>query len=107
MKEVSEMNITITKPALQWFKDEFSFADEGKHYIRLFARYGGCGSIQSGFSLGITQEPPAQIGAETTVDGIIFYIEEADIWYFNDHDVTIKYSRKLDEIEFVHQKSEG
>ncbi|BAB05971.1 HesB/YadR/YfhF family protein [Halalkalibacterium halodurans] len=95
------MNIQITKPALQWFKDEFGL--EGGENIRFYARYGGCGSIQSGFSLGISQETPKEIGAKSEVDGVTFYIENEDLWYFKDLDLKVKYSRKYDEIEFVYE----
>ncbi|MFC0471826.1 HesB/YadR/YfhF family protein [Halalkalibacter kiskunsagensis] len=97
------MNIQITKPALQWFKDELDIKGEGE-FIRFFARYGGCGSIQSGFSLGISQEKPSIIGTKEEIDGIIFFIEEDDLWYFKGHDLKVKYSRKHDEIEFVYEE---
>ncbi|WP_062047204.1 HesB/YadR/YfhF family protein [Bacillus sp. JCM 19034] len=98
------MNIEVTKPAIQWFKDEFDLNKEHP-YIRIFARYGGCGSLQSGFSLGISAERPNKIGAKTEVDGIIFYIEEQDLWYFDNHHLKVKYSRKHQEIEFVYEQS--
>ncbi|WP_332694656.1 HesB/YadR/YfhF family protein [Halalkalibacter lacteus] len=97
------MNIQITKPALQWFKDELDIKEEGE-YIRFFARYGGCGSIQSGFSLGVSQEQPSIIGSQEVVDGITFFIEEEDLWYFKGLDLKVKYSRKNEEIEFVYEE---
>ncbi|MCL7747409.1 MULTISPECIES: HesB/YadR/YfhF family protein [Halalkalibacter] len=99
------MNIQITKPALQWFKEELNLKGEGE-YVRFFARYGGCGSIQSGFSLGINQETPSVIGAKEEVDGITFFIEEEDLWYFKGHDLKVKYSRKNEEIDFVYEVQE-
>ncbi|MBP3952930.1 HesB/YadR/YfhF family protein [Bacillus suaedae] len=96
------MNIQITKPALQWFKDEFNLKGEGE-YIRFFARYGGCGSIQSGFSLGISQESPSVVGTQVEEDGTIFFIEEKDLWYFKNQNLKVKYSRKNEEIEFVYE----
>lgn len=98
-----QLDIQITKPALAWFKEEFQLQGEGE-YIRFFARYGGCGNIQSGFSLGISQDPPVKIGTKAEVDGIIFYIEEKDLWYFKNLDLKVKYSRKFDEIEFVYEE---
>ncbi|WP_227936088.1 HesB/YadR/YfhF family protein [Alkalihalobacillus deserti] len=99
------MNIQITKPAIQWFKDELNLKGEGE-YVRFFARYGGCGSIQSGFSLGITHETetPFSIGAKEEVEGLIFVIAEEDIWYFKGYDLKVKYSRRNEEIEFVYEE---
>lgn len=92
------VNIEITKPALRWFKEQF---DGSEHKtIRFFARYGGCGSFQSGFSLGISQEQPDQPLAEVTIEDFRFFVEEQDAWYFNQHDLKVKYSRTNDEIEF-------
>ncbi|GAE35756.1 HesB/YadR/YfhF family protein [Halalkalibacter akibai] len=100
------MNIQVTKPALQWFKDEFNLKEKDE-YIRFFARYGGCGSIQSGFSLGIhhEEEKPVSVGAREETDGIVFFIAEEDIWYFKGYDLKVKYSRKNEEIEFVYEES--
>jgi uncharacterized protein YneR len=104
-KGVTSLNIQVTKPAIQWFKDEFGIKDEGE-YIRFFARYGGCGSIQSGFSLGISheQEKPETMGVQEVTDGLTFYIAEEDIWYFKGYNLKVKYSRKNNEIEFVYEE---
>ncbi|MCM2674620.1 HesB/YadR/YfhF family protein [Alkalicoccobacillus plakortidis] len=96
------MNIEVTKPAVKWFKEEFN-ESEHKH-IRFFARYGGCGSFQSGFSLGISQEEPENPLAKIEVDNFIFFVEEKDAWYFGQHDLKVKYSRTHDEIEFESQE---
>ncbi|WP_054710683.1 HesB/YadR/YfhF family protein [Bacillus sp. JCM 19041] len=99
------MNIHITKPALAWFKEEFE-KGESMVPIRLFGRYGGCGSLQSGFSLGISQTEPLQPVAIKEEEGFRFFIEEQDSWYFDHHNVKIKYSRKLDEIQFEYEDSD-
>ncbi|WP_100404200.1 HesB/YadR/YfhF family protein [Bacillus solitudinis] len=97
------MNIQVTKPALTWFREQFSLNGENE-YIRFFARYGGCASIQNGFSLGINQDTPATIGALEEVDGIKFFVEEEDLWFFKDYNLKVKYSRKTDEIEFIYEE---
>ncbi|GAF66809.1 HesB/YadR/YfhF family protein [Alkalihalobacillus trypoxylicola] len=93
------MNIQVTKPAVQWFKKEFDLKGEGE-YIRFFARYGGCATIQKGFSLGVAIEEPSSAGSLVEIEGLKFFVEESDLWYFNDQHLNVKYSRKLDEIEF-------
>ncbi|WP_078554145.1 HesB/YadR/YfhF family protein [Bacillus alkalicellulosilyticus] len=94
------MEIEVTKPAFQWFKEEFDLDEDD--YMRLFVRYGGCGDIQKGFSLGLVKEFPKHKAVDTDVEGVTFYIEEEDLWYFKNQNVKIKYSRKKEEIEFVH-----
>ncbi|MDE5412791.1 HesB/YadR/YfhF family protein [Alkalihalobacterium chitinilyticum] len=93
------MSIEVTKPAYQWFKDEFNL--EGTEYMRIFVRYGGCGSFQQGFSLGIVKEEPKDAAIEVNMEGTIFFIEKEDMWYFDGKGVKIKYSRTKEEIEFV------
>lgn len=94
------MMITITKPALNWFKREMLL--EKGDALRFFVRVGGCSTVQDGFSLGMTVETPTEPALTTEEEGITFFIEEKDIWFFENLDFTVKYSRNKDEIEFVH-----
>ena len=81
------MKITVTEKAMAWFKEEMD-AKPGDH-IRFFARYGGCSTVQSGFSLGVSREMPNHIGAKHEQAGITFYIEENDLWYFEENDLIV------------------
>ncbi|GIN15733.1 hypothetical protein J32TS2_10890 [Shouchella clausii] len=97
------MEIKVTKPAINWFKQEFSEAEEPVP-IRFYGRYGGCGSLQSGFSLGMSQTEPTEPAVVYEEGGFLFFIEEQDSWYFKDQLVRVKYSRKKDEIEFEYEQ---
>ncbi|RSK27147.1 hypothetical protein EJF36_09795 [Bacillus sp. HMF5848] len=88
------MKISITNEAVQWYKEELSLTTG---YVKFFVRYGGSSTIQEGFSLGISTEPPQQPAVETTMDGITFYIEEADVWYFDEKDMNITMDDKSNE----------
>ncbi|AIE59935.1 hypothetical protein BMMGA3_07625 [Bacillus methanolicus MGA3] len=92
------LKIQISDEAAAWYKDEM-FLKEGD-FVRFFARYGGCSTVQQGFSLGVSNEEPIDIGAETKKDGITFYIEEKDLWYFDENDLLIEFNSKLGEPEF-------
>lgn len=98
------MKIQLTDAALAWFIDEFEV--EANDEIRLFVRYGGEGGFQQGFSLGITKESADHAAVQEVVDDVIFYIEEKDLWYFDDQNVTISYNEARDEIEYVHGDNE-
>ncbi|NEU29195.1 hypothetical protein GN156_00155 [bacterium LRH843] len=93
------MNIQVTNEAVEWFKEEFNLSGE-EEYIRFFARYGGCGSVQSGFSLGISREIPSIVGARVKKEGITFFIEDKDIWYFKGLDLHVHFNEANEEIEF-------
>jgi len=92
------MNITISNEAVEWYIDEMDL--KNGNFVRFYARYGGSSQIQKGFSLGISTEEPDQIGTKTTLNGITFYIEEKDLWYFDEHDLHIAFNPTLKEPEF-------
>lgn len=85
------MNMKVTKGALDWYKEELDL-ETGDH-VRFFVRYGGCSNVQKGFSLGILKDLPMNIGISTEVEGITFFIEESDLWYFDNHDLSVTYFR--------------
>ena len=96
------MNIKISREAAEWYKDELNLIS-GAH-LRFFVRYGGHSNIQSGFSLGIAQEPPTQLGTSTKVTGVTFFVDENDLWFFDGHDLIINYNEKIGEPEFLYEK---
>ncbi|UOQ87486.1 HesB/YadR/YfhF family protein [Gracilibacillus salinarum] len=93
------MEMSITKPAAKWFINELELTEGDS--IRFFARYGGFGGVHKGFSLALEKAEPNNLGAEITEEGIQFFVEESDIWYFDQKNLHIKYSRKYDEIEYI------
>jgi len=94
------MKIVISDKAAEWYKDEMMLKDGD--YVRFFARYGGCSTVQQGFSLGISNEQPVNIGVETEKDGIHYYIEEKDLWYFDDYDLFADFNEVANEPEYRH-----
>lgn len=96
------MNIILSKDALRWFYNEME-VKEGD-YIRFYARYGGSSPFHEGFSLGMNREEPHDIGAEVIVEGIHFYIEKDDIWFFYEHDLHVKVNEQLDELHYEYVK---
>lgn len=73
-------------------------------YIRFYARYGGSSPFHEAFSLGMNREEPHDIGVETVEDGIHFYIENDDLWFFNEHDLHVKVDSTLDELKYEYTK---
>ncbi|MEK3886485.1 HesB/YadR/YfhF family protein [Bacillus sp. FSL K6-3431] len=88
------MNIALTTRASAWFQDEM-FLNEGD-FVRFYVRYGGSSPIHEGFSLGVNKEEPMDIGVEHRQDGIIYYVEERDIWYFDKYDLLVDYDEITD-----------
>ena len=73
------MEIKLSKEALHWFRQEMEV--ESGDYIRFYARYGGSSPFHEGFSLGMNREQPHEVGVETVIEDIHFYIEKSDEWY--------------------------
>lgn len=96
------MKLIITNDALDWFKKEME-ATKGD-YIRFYARYGGSSPFHEAFSLGMNRQEPHDIGVETVEDGIHFYIENDDLWFFNEHDLHVKVDSTLDELKYEYTK---
>jgi uncharacterized protein YneR len=97
------MNIQISSEAATWYKQELNL--KNGDFVRFYVRYGGFSPVQKGFSLGISSDEPNDIGAKTTVDGITFYVEEKDIWYFDEHDLIIDLHKKYEEPVLEYKKA--
>lgn len=95
------MNIHVNDNAAAWYKEEM-LLNTGD-YVRFFARYGGCSTVQEGFSLGVSAESPYQIGFEVEKNGIHYYIEEKDLWYFDGKDLYIDFNEKANEPVFRYE----
>ncbi|MFJ8462195.1 HesB/YadR/YfhF family protein [Lysinibacillus xylanilyticus] len=96
------MNIALTDEALQWFKQEMEV--ESGDTIRFYARYGGSSPFHEGFSLGMTREEPIEIGVKTVLDDVIYYIDEKDLWFFNDHNLHVDVDATIDELKYEYRK---
>jgi len=80
------MQIDVTDRAVACLKDEWGFA-EGEQ-VRLYVRYAGGGSDP--YALGILKEQPSGEEAFRTIaGGIVFYIEERDVWFLQGKRLTI------------------
>ncbi|MGE7926636.1 HesB/YadR/YfhF family protein [Lysinibacillus xylanilyticus] len=96
------MNIVLTDEALKWFINEMEV--ESGDTIRFYARYGGSNPFHEGFSLGMTREEPINIGVKTVIDDVTYYIDEKDLWFFNDHSLYVDVDASNDELKYEYKK---
>lgn len=96
------MNIVISEQALHWFKTDMD-AVSGE-WIQFYARYGGSSKLHEGFTLGMTKAEPDEPAVQQDLEDIHFYIEERDLWYFDDHDLHVDIDKERNEIVFDYQK---
>jgi uncharacterized protein YneR len=95
------MNMEISQAAAAWFKRELNLKDGD--YIRLFPRYSSGGGLHPGFSLGIATDEPGRPAVQVEQEGIVFYMEEQDLWYMEGYGLTIVYSEAEDDIEYKYE----
>ncbi|WP_249869651.1 HesB/YadR/YfhF family protein [Oceanobacillus saliphilus] len=81
------MKLDISSEAANWYKEELDIEDAEE--LRFFVRYGGVGGKIPGFSLGIKKDQPLSVHTSSTVEGITFFIEDSDLWYFEESDLEI------------------
>lgn len=98
------MEIYITDEAAKWFEDEL-FLQKGDS-IRFFVKYGGSTPVQEGFSLGMSKEQPSEPIVKKVHNDILYYVEEKDLWYFDQHDLHVGYDKDIDEPVYEYKKSE-
>jgi len=102
LKGVYGMNIKITEEALRWFKEEMEVS--AGDAIRFYARYGGSSPFHEGFSLGMNREEPHDIGVKEIIDGVHFYIEKDDLWFFNEHNLVVDVNIASEELKYDYVK---
>lgn len=95
------LQINISDEVVQWYKEELELTEAT--FIRFTVRYGGVGGNVPGFSLALAIEHPTDIHTSVEVDEITFYIEESDVWYFEDKDLTITLDEQLNEPQFTYE----
>lgn len=100
---MSRLKIVISSEALNWFNVEMEAAPGDA--IRFFARYGGSNQLHTGFSLGVTKEEPDEAVIKTEHNGVLYYIESRDKWFFVEHDLHVNVDPALNELVYTYEKA--
>lgn len=93
------MKLVVEQTAARWYKSEMELVDGDA--VRIYVRLGGCGSVHPGLSLGVIKDTPRSMGISQEVDGIIYFIEEDNIWYLENKSLRISFDEKYEEIAMV------
>lgn len=97
------MEIILSTEALNWFKEEM--AVKSGDSIQFFARYGGASPLHEGFSLGVRMEDPDEAVVQTEQQGVQYYIERRDEWYFQEHNLHVNVDPTVDELIYSYEKA--
>lgn len=96
------MEIVITQTAIEWFKSDIGLTKGDQ--LRFYAQFYGSSPVQQGYSLAFAKEAPINAVVSTEIEGILFFIEDTDLWYFDGHDLHVDYNEKEDELEYKYIK---
>ncbi|MEQ6390446.1 HesB/YadR/YfhF family protein [Bacillaceae bacterium S4-13-58] len=97
------MKIEISEKALDWFKEEVGLEQGDK--IHFYTQIYGTSPVREGYALAFTVDNDSRdAGVSTTKDGITFFINETDIWFFDGHDLYVEYNEAKDEVEYKYKK---
>jgi uncharacterized protein YneR len=96
------MKIEVSKEALKWFQEELEVKKGDK--VKFYAQIYGSSPVQQSYSLGFSKDDPIDIAASIESEGVLFFVEESDLWYFDGHDLQVGYNEKVDELEFTYKK---
>ena len=98
------MKIDITESAREWFENEVGLKKGSG--VRFSGKVYGNTEVHEGFSVGMEVGQPSDILAETTINGIIYFIDKHDEWFFSGYDLRVSFDKKRDEpiYHFIEQK---
>lgn len=96
------MELKISNQAVNWFKDEIGVKEDEK--IRFYAQFYGSSPVQEGYSLAFSKDNPINKVVSTELDGIEFFVEESDLWFFDGHDVHVEYDEQEDVLDYKYIK---
>ncbi|NRD78322.1 hypothetical protein HPT25_13200 [Bacillus sp. BRMEA1] len=93
------MFISIDEKAISWFKKEFDIINPAS--IKMYPQYAGFGEKHKGYSLAFSIELPDNIGFAKEMNGIQFFVESNDVWFFEDAETYLSVNEHTDELQIL------
>lgn len=90
------MKINITKAAQKWFQEELGLSEgSGIHFS---GKVYGKTEVHEGFSVGMAVDKPgSDVMASTEINGVVYYVNNQDDWFFSGYDLEVDYDSERDE----------
>ena len=96
-----KMEITITDQALNWFKEEVEV--EAGNKVQFNVQIYGTSPIREGYSLAFKLDnDDSKKSVSVEKDGIEFYVEEQDVWFFDGYDLKVAYDEDKEEVKYAY-----
>ncbi|MGY3765862.1 HesB/YadR/YfhF family protein [Vagococcus vulneris] len=81
------MELTISDDAHKWYVEELDLKKGDS--LRIYGKYGGATNVHVGLSTGINVIEPSDPIYEIDKDGVRYYVEATDEWFFGDYKLTV------------------
>ena len=92
------MELKVSNEVAKWFIEEMDLVENDS--IKFFGKVYG----ENGFSFAIAKMEPSRPIKEVIVEGIRFYIEKSDAWFFTDTDLEVILDKNLNEPKYIYDK---
>ncbi|WP_314064635.1 iron-sulfur cluster biosynthesis protein [Abiotrophia defectiva] len=96
------MELKVDPESVAWFKEEVGLPQGAG--VRFLVKVYGCSPINSGFSLAMETNYPSEPGVTYEADGVLFYIESRDEWFFDGHDLSVEFDEGHGEPAYIFVK---
>lgn len=93
------MKFEVTKEAAQWYVRELGLKENQS--IKFFGKVYG---TRNGFSFALSVEEPTNAYKSLVVEGIQFYIEKTDQWFFDDINLKVDLEPERNEPYFYYEE---
>ena len=101
-ERVDTMQLTIDKKAQAWFEEEMGVSKE--RGVRFLGKVYGCSPIHEGFSLAVEVDAPSNPYVSVEENGITYFVETGDEWFFRGHNLEVSFDEKLKEPSYNYTK---
>ena len=106
MADAPLTKITLTPAASKWFKEEMHL--KPGNGVKFFGKVYGETNAHNGFSQAMSRwDNPVDPVVDEVVDGIHYYIEDNDYWFFNGLDVLVDYDDGYDGPKMTFTPNDG
>ena len=98
--------ISISPEASKWIREGMGVPEGGG--VHFFGRVYGETNAHEGFSTGMSRhDQPVQPLVDQGVDGVHYYIEESENWFFEGLDVQVDYDKSIDGPVYYYTPNDG
>lgn len=103
MNNRDRMKLFVEEKCAQWFGEEIGFRPQAG--IRFKTKIYASSPIMEGFGIAIESvEPQAPIAQYQAENGLLFFVEEQDAWFFQDYDLEVHLDSHFKEPVYTYLK---